>query len=426
MRSVHARQPDKSPVVALGLSVQVSPAAHWRVPHACVRHVCVAVPEPERLAQHGTRPAHMQLPQEGAPQAPVPRAWMHPQQVHGAAPVQAAERRQRPRRARLHKQGVVSCVHEHGLGLGQQQTEQAPGAEAVEEMRHVVQELAVRLVQLPQHVPQRLRPVHDARLRRNRKDLDLLQIEHPCRRLRLHPVPYPRQKRVRHCVSRRLFLTSGSHVFFAQDRPDLIKSELAGLAFDSLQQVFRKADIERMFNSEALALVQDQTVWIVIDPAAGGPSSDYAVVSIVRQRGTVTVRLSLCASRDAVRLLARAHKVLHGLPRAEVGRHELVAQVLQEAPDLRPVALVHVQDACLQWRVDVQQQVENREALRVRAAARDLQHLLQLRARRLPEEVRAQRGHGVLNERLQEPRVHGVRDLFQHVRDRVVALATGH
>ena len=27
-----------------------------------------------------------------------------------------------------------------------------------------------------------------------------------------------------------------------QDRPDLIQSELAGLAFDSLQQVFRKAD----------------------------------------------------------------------------------------------------------------------------------------------------------------------------------------
>lgn len=89
-------------------------------------------------------------------------------------------------------------------------------------------------------------------------------------------------------------LTSVSNVFFyVQDRPDLIKSELAGLAFDSLQQVFRKADIERMFNSDALALVQDQTVWIVIDPAAGGPSSDYAVVSVVRQRGTVTVRPSV-------------------------------------------------------------------------------------------------------------------------------------
>ena len=74
-----------------------------------------------------------------------------------------------------------------------------------------------------------------------------------------------------------------------QDRPDLIKSELAGLAFDSLQQVFRKADIEHMFATEPLPLVQDQTVWIVIDPAAGGPGSDYAVVSLVRDRGTATV-----------------------------------------------------------------------------------------------------------------------------------------
>eukprot|EP00961_Rhodomonas_salina_P063951 859499-Rhodomonas_salina.1 len=30
-----------------------------------------------------------------------------------------------------------------------------------------------------------------------------------------------------------------------QDRQDLIQSELAGLAFDSLQQVFRPVDIER-------------------------------------------------------------------------------------------------------------------------------------------------------------------------------------
>ena len=75
-----------------------------------------------------------------------------------------------------------------------------------------------------------------------------------------------------------------------QDRPDLIKSELAGLAFDSLQQVFRKADIDAMFAAQPLALVKDQEIFIVIDPAAGGPSSDYAVVSFTRQRGVITVR----------------------------------------------------------------------------------------------------------------------------------------
>lgn len=74
-----------------------------------------------------------------------------------------------------------------------------------------------------------------------------------------------------------------------QDRPDLIQSELAGLAFDSLQQVFRKSDVEIAFSIEAIPATLDTTVWLVIDPAAGGPQSDYAVVSIYRSRGTVTV-----------------------------------------------------------------------------------------------------------------------------------------
>jgi len=74
-----------------------------------------------------------------------------------------------------------------------------------------------------------------------------------------------------------------------QDRPDLIQSELAGLAFDSLQQIFRKVDINNMFSQKPLPLTQNSTVWIVVDPAAGGPSSDYAIVSIVRQKGIVTV-----------------------------------------------------------------------------------------------------------------------------------------
>ncbi len=54
-------------------------------------------------------------------------------------------------------------------------------------------------------------------------------------------------------------LTPVSYVFFcAQDRPDLIKSELAGLAFDSLQQVFRKIDIDTMFSAQALPFLKDQ------------------------------------------------------------------------------------------------------------------------------------------------------------------------
>lgn len=76
-----------------------------------------------------------------------------------------------------------------------------------------------------------------------------------------------------------------------QDRPDLIQSELAGLAFDSLQQVFRASDIAVCMDSRPLPLILNQTIWLVIDPAAGGPSSDYAIVSIIRNKGCVTVSL---------------------------------------------------------------------------------------------------------------------------------------
>jgi len=76
-----------------------------------------------------------------------------------------------------------------------------------------------------------------------------------------------------------------------QDRPDLIQSELAGLAFDSLQQVFRKQDILMMFETDPLPLMLGQPIWIVIDPAAGGPQSDYAVVSMCRVKGCVVVRV---------------------------------------------------------------------------------------------------------------------------------------
>lgn len=73
------------------------------------------------------------------------------------------------------------------------------------------------------------------------------------------------------------------------------------MAFDSLQQVFRKGDIHLAFETAHLPLVEEQKVFIVVDPAAGGPQSDYAVVSIVRCKGCVTVR---CLSRNYVKFLA--------------------------------------------------------------------------------------------------------------------------
>jgi len=80
-----------------------------------------------------------------------------------------------------------------------------------------------------------------------------------------------------------------------QDRPDLIQSELAGLAFDSLQQAFRGQDITALFEQKPPEFNVNQTVFTVVDPAAGGPQSDYAVVSIVLNKGLVTVSVALAA-----------------------------------------------------------------------------------------------------------------------------------
>jgi hypothetical protein len=70
-----------------------------------------------------------------------------------------------------------------------------------------------------------------------------------------------------------------------QDRSDRIQSELAGLAFDSLQQVF----IAIAMALKPLLMDDNRYVLLVIDPAAGGPQSDYVIVSIVRGRCSVTV-----------------------------------------------------------------------------------------------------------------------------------------
>ena len=53
-----------------------------------------------------------------------------------------------------------------------------------------------------------------------------------------------------------------------QDRPDLIESELSGLAFDSCQQVFKTEDLNIMFSQPAPQLVINEDVYVFIDPAA--------------------------------------------------------------------------------------------------------------------------------------------------------------
>jgi len=74
-----------------------------------------------------------------------------------------------------------------------------------------------------------------------------------------------------------------------QDRPDLIQSELSGLAFDSLQEAFRGCDIDDMFALAPPVTPLSTPVHIFIDPAAGGPTSDYAILSLYMNRGVYVV-----------------------------------------------------------------------------------------------------------------------------------------
>ena len=124
-----------------------------------------------------------------------------------------------------------------------------------------------------------------------------------------------------------------------QDRPDLIQSELAGLAFDSLQQVFRKADIKIAMAIQPMAFEHNNTIFVLIDPAAGGPQSDYAVVSLCRSRGNVTVSVCVLRVLRVLRIVPRVHACVNkedfgcGLLGHVLG-DDLVAQVHSKVANL--------------------------------------------------------------------------------------------
>jgi len=66
-----------------------------------------------------------------------------------------------------------------------------------------------------------------------------------------------------------------------------------GLAFDALQQCFRAPDIDALMTMPPPTLEWRQAVYIIIDPAAGGPRSDFALISLVRFKGMATVSLMM-------------------------------------------------------------------------------------------------------------------------------------
>jgi hypothetical protein len=56
------------------------------------------------------------------------------------------------------------------------------------------------------------------------------------------------------------------------------------------QQTCRKADVERMlYELRAPVPVIYEDVFIFVDPAAGGPGSDYGIMSVTRSRGIMVV-----------------------------------------------------------------------------------------------------------------------------------------
>jgi hypothetical protein len=112
-----------------------------------------------------------------------------------------------------------------------------------------------------------------------------------------------------------------------QDRPDLIESELSGLAFDSLQQIFKPHLLDLMFTQPCPPPVINEDVHLFIDPAAGGPFSDYAVLSITRQKGLVTV---IARPAHAQQLQRQAPALRQGPARAENGRKH--APTLEQTP----------------------------------------------------------------------------------------------
>jgi len=124
-----------------------------------------------------------------------------------------------------------------------------------------------------------------------------------------------------------------------QDRPDLIQSELAGLAFDSLQQVFRKADVVIAMSLSPLICTENPTVFVVIDPAAVGPQSDYATVSIIRRRGSITVSKSFASFASFLRNRPRVRAPRDESRRVTLihchkFRHQVLAQIHTEVGEL--------------------------------------------------------------------------------------------
>jgi len=74
------------------------------------------------------------------------------------------------------------------------------------------------------------------------------------------------------------------------DRPDLINSEMNGVAFNSVDQCFKQSLLKQMFQEIIPLRIEFSTrFFVTIDPAAGGEHSDFAMVSFTCSHGIYKV-----------------------------------------------------------------------------------------------------------------------------------------
>jgi hypothetical protein len=86
------------------------------------------------------------------------------------------------------------------------------------------------------------------------------------------------------------------------DRPDLINSEMGGVAFSSIDQCFKQALLKKMFSVEIPLTIEFNTqFYVTVDPAAGGEHSDFALVSFTVSCGIYKVSVYLRLHEAIVR-----------------------------------------------------------------------------------------------------------------------------
>lgn len=114
------------------------------------------------------------------------------------------------------------------------------------------------------------------------------------------------------------------------DRPDLINSEMSGVAFSSVDQAFRQCDLKRMFsNCPPIELPVNPQLMVCIDPCAGGQFSDFALVSLVYENGIFQVRQLVHARVCLVQPAAAHAHATSSLMRAYVSLNASMSPPLQ-------------------------------------------------------------------------------------------------